>query len=65
MSNKKQIIDLNMSQYYLGNEHGQLIHDEQFGSNHSDSMTYASKKRGKKLKPDFKMVEVKKKEGGP
>ena len=66
MSNKKkQILDLNMSQYYLGNEHGQLIHEEQFGSNHSDSLPYNSKKRGKKLKPDVKMVEVKKREGGP
>ena len=37
MSNKKQILDLNMSQYYLGNEHGQLIHDEQFGSHNSDN----------------------------
>jgi hypothetical protein len=55
-----------MSQYYLGNEHGQLIHDEQFGSHHSDSLPYAtSKRRGKKLTADAKLeVEVKRKEGG-
>ena len=56
-----------MSQYYLGNEHGQLIHDEQFGSHHSDSLPYStSKRRGKKLTAaDVKLVvEVKRKEGG-
>ena len=55
-----------MSQYYLGNEHGQLIHDDQFGSHHSDSLPYStSKRRGKKLTGDVKLVvEVKRKEGG-
>ena len=68
MSNKKQhqMHDLNMSHYYLGNEDGFLIQDEQqFGSHYSDSLAYSSKKRGKKIVGDAKLaVAVKKKEVG-
>ena len=68
MSNKKQhqMYDLNMSHYYLGNEDGFLIQDEQhYGSHHNDSLAYSSKKRGKKIEGDTKLaVAVKKKEVG-
>jgi len=48
--------DLNMSHYYLGNEDGLLIQDEQFGSHSSDSLAYSSKKRGKKLVGDVNKI---------